>query len=170
MHVKISKESDIKTDFTIITLHLQESIYLSVPLILHRGTRGTRRRTHWTITEHNHADNLEMSVSLLHVSLSWGQKRKYLEETLRAQGEHTNPTEIRLEPQPWRVKWTWSEQLTQFITIPCRTREYVLLQQCFSAFLCFFSNLIFVWLTFKADDRIFRAVPGFNTCRFYTVL
>ncbi|KAK3568130.1 hypothetical protein QTP86_031105 [Hemibagrus guttatus] len=49
----------------------------------------THRRAH----THSHTtDNLEMPINLQRMSLDWGKKPEYLEETPEARGEHANST------------------------------------------------------------------------------
>ncbi|KAK3546057.1 hypothetical protein QTP70_019980, partial [Hemibagrus guttatus] len=59
----------------------------------------THRRVHTHTT-----DNLEMPINLPRVSLDWGRKLEYPEETPEAQGEHANSTHgggRNRTPQPW---------------------------------------------------------------------
>ncbi|MCI4389346.1 hypothetical protein PGIGA_G00096950 [Pangasianodon gigas] len=69
--------------------------------------------THHRTQSHTHSrtmDNLEMPVSLQHMSLYWGRKPEYPEETPEARGEHANSTHTgrrqSSNPQPWRCETT----------------------------------------------------------------
>ncbi|KAK3533818.1 hypothetical protein QTP70_031074, partial [Hemibagrus guttatus] len=66
---------------------------------------ASRQDTPWTecqpITGHTHYDNLEMPINLPCMSLDWGRKPEYPEETPEARGEHANSThtaEAGIEP------------------------------------------------------------------------
>ncbi|KAK3525357.1 hypothetical protein QTP86_031087 [Hemibagrus guttatus] len=84
-----------------------------------RRHRASRQDTPWTecqpITGHTHTlihshttDNLEMPINLQCMSLDWGRKPEYPEETPEARGEHANSTHTwgrwDSNPQPWRCE------------------------------------------------------------------
>ncbi|KAF4091748.1 hypothetical protein AMELA_G00040990 [Ameiurus melas] len=62
---------------------------------LSQGASATRRGTPWTgcqsITGHSYTtDTLDTPISLPCMSLDWGRKPEYREETPTARGEHAN--------------------------------------------------------------------------------
>ncbi|XP_053468215.1 uncharacterized protein LOC128600070 isoform X2 [Ictalurus furcatus] len=84
--------------------------------IQHRAQSHTHSHTHSYTT-----DTLDMPVSLPCMSLDWGRKPEYPEETTAARGEHANShTEPRWEsnPRPWRCE---ASVLTT--KPPCAPRE-----------------------------------------------
>ncbi|KAK3569304.1 hypothetical protein QTP86_026550 [Hemibagrus guttatus] len=71
----------------------------------------THRRAHThshSLTQSHTTDNLEMPINLPCMSLDWGRKPEYLEETPEARGEHANSTHTwrrrESNPQPWRCE------------------------------------------------------------------
>ncbi|KAF4092288.1 hypothetical protein AMELA_G00019240 [Ameiurus melas] len=80
---------------------------------LSQRTRGTRWGTRWThhrAQSHTHShttDNLDMQICLQCMSLDWGRKLEYPEETLDVQGEHALCTQGRggiRTPHRWRCE------------------------------------------------------------------
>ncbi|KAK3529003.1 hypothetical protein QTP70_014397, partial [Hemibagrus guttatus] len=71
----------------------------------------THRRAHThshSLTQSHITDNLEMPINLPCMSLDWGRKPEYPEETPKARGEHANSTHTwrrqESNPQPWRYE------------------------------------------------------------------
>ncbi|KAK3542198.1 hypothetical protein QTP86_018490, partial [Hemibagrus guttatus] len=71
----------------------------------------THRRAHThshSLTQSHTTDKLEMPINLPCMSLDWGRKPEYPEETPEARGEHTNSTHRwrrrESNPQPWRCE------------------------------------------------------------------
>ncbi|KAK3551379.1 hypothetical protein QTP70_016643 [Hemibagrus guttatus] len=61
-----------------------------------------------SLTQSHTTDNLEMPINLPCMSLDWGRKPEYPEETPGALGEHANSTYTwrrrGSNPQPWRCE------------------------------------------------------------------
>ncbi|KAK3548987.1 hypothetical protein QTP70_024814, partial [Hemibagrus guttatus] len=63
-------------------------------------SQGTYTHSH-SLTQSHTTDNLEMPINLQCISLDWGRKPEYPEETPEARGEHANSThtaEAGIEP------------------------------------------------------------------------
>ncbi|KAK3529512.1 hypothetical protein QTP70_031948 [Hemibagrus guttatus] len=102
---------------TIINLKDKTKIMLTIRKVERWGIKAgytldgvpTHRRAHTHTLIHSHTtDNLEMPINLPCMSLDWGRKLEYPEETPEARGKHANSThthtaEAGIEPPTLEV-------------------------------------------------------------------